>query len=218
MAHVRPAHREDRDAAGEILRFSVWSPRNPIAIAQISGGRDDHSARDEALAQFLVARGFAVYAEDHSGSVDSINRLTAIAREEHPGRPLGFIGHSWGSLLGQIALDRGTLAADFVVFSGTALRTPFTMKWFRVGLSMFGFPRRVRWHTPILVVQEPVNDLGNERSVIALADRYVRAGYDDVTLIVHDSRRRDGDSVSVRDAVLADLGPWLDERMERFGR
>jgi alpha-beta hydrolase superfamily lysophospholipase len=146
-------HRTFTDADGVVIHFTVWPAKAPIGIVHISHGHGDHSQRYDQLAQFLAGKGFTVYADDHRGHgetwrgqwggdtsklgkpgvrgirglIDAINGMTAIARSENPGLPLAFLGHSMGSLLGQIQLDEGSLDADLVVWSGTALRTPFTM-------------------------------------------------------------------------------------------
>jgi alpha-beta hydrolase superfamily lysophospholipase len=146
-------HRTFTDSDGVLIHFTVWPATFPIGVVQISHGQGEHSQRYAELAAFLVDKGFTVYADDHRGHgetwrdqwagdaskfgmpgargirgmIDAINGVTAIARAENPGLPLAFLGHSMGSLLGQIQLDEGSLDADLVVWSGTALRTPFTM-------------------------------------------------------------------------------------------
>jgi alpha-beta hydrolase superfamily lysophospholipase len=153
MATKHAQHRTFTDADGVVIHFTVWQAEAPIGIVQISHGQGEHSQRYAGLAAFLVGKGFTVYADDHRGHgetwrdqwggdtskfgmpgvrgirgmIDAINGLTAIARSENPGLPLAFLGHSMGSLLGQIQLNEGSLDADLVVWSGTALRTPFTM-------------------------------------------------------------------------------------------
>jgi alpha-beta hydrolase superfamily lysophospholipase len=153
MTSLSAEHRTFTDADGVTIHFTVWPARSPQGVVQISHGQGDHSQRYAQLAAFLVGKGFTVYANDHRGHgetwrdqwggdtskfgmpgvrgirgmIDAINDLTAIARSENSGLPLVFLGHSMGSFLGQIQLDEGSLDADLVVWSGTALRTPFTM-------------------------------------------------------------------------------------------
>ena len=153
MAHSASAHHTFVDADGVTIHYTVWAASNPRGIAQISHGQGDHSQRYAELAAEFVRNGFTVYADDHrghgetwreqwhgdeskfghlgprgvDGAIDAINQLTTIARAENPGLRVVFVGHSMGSLFGQIALDQGSLDADLVVWSGTALRTPFTM-------------------------------------------------------------------------------------------
>mgnify|MGYP000452767262 CR=1 FL=1 len=285
MASVRGTHHEYVDSDGITIVYTRWAAPKPRGIAQISHGQGDHRKRYERLAQHLVGLGFTVYADDHRGhgdtgmsqwngdiakfgylgprgvrgAVDSINELTRIARSENPGLPLVFLGHSMGSLFGQIALDEGSLDADLVVWSGTALRTPFTMnggnlnakhahlgttghEWltrdekaqheffadaftfkanaikqfgFRGALALLGTPRPARRNVPILILQGSEDALGNGKSVLALTDRYVRAGYTDVELYVYDGARHEVYNETNRDQVFADLAKWLTKRMEK---
>ena len=153
MTTTAPDRRTFVDADGVTIHFSVWNANSPRGIAQISHGQGDHSQRYADLAAEFVRQGFVVYADDHRGhgetwreqwngdeakfghlgprgvvgTIDAINQLTTIARGDNPGLPVVFVGHSMGSLFGQIALNDGTLSADLVVWTGTALRTPFTM-------------------------------------------------------------------------------------------
>ena len=192
-----------------------------------------------------------------NGAIDSISQMTRIARAENPGLPLAFLGHSMGSLLGQISLDSGTLNADLVVWSGTALRTLFTMnggdlnarhahlgttghEWMtrdvtvhhdkvddpfiftvdimkqfgiRGALQLLGTPKPPTRDVPILMLQGEDDSLGNEKSVVALADRYVKVGYSDVTLILYRGARHEVYNETNRDEVFADLSVWLTERL-----
>lgn len=284
MATVTGEKHEFVDADGITIYYTRWSAPQPRAIAQISHGQGDHRGRYQALAQHLVSLGFTVYADDHRGhgetgllqwdgdtsrfgylgprgvrgAIDAINDMTRVARADNPGLPLVFIGHSMGSLFGQIALDEGSLNADYVVWSGTALRTLFTMnggnlnakhahlgstghewlsrdvavqhdffadaftfpanamKQFGVGgaLSLLGTPKPARRDVPILILQGEEDSLGNEKSVAALADRYVRAGYSDIQLTIYGGARHEVYNETNRSEVFADLGKWLAKRVK----
>lgn len=283
MVTTASEHHTFVDADGVTIHYTVWPTANPRGIAQISHGQGDHSQRYVALAEEFARRGFVVYADDHRGhgetwreqwkgdeskfghlgprgvvgAVDAINQLTAIARRDNPGLPVVFVGHSMGSLFGQIALDEGTLAADLIVWSGTALRTPFTMnagdlntkfahlgttghEWlnrdesahhafasdpltfkanamaqFGLGgaLKLLGLPKTPRRDVPILIVQGGEDSLGNEKSVAALAARYVKAGYSDVELIIYAGARHEIFFETNRSEVWKDLFAWVDARM-----
>jgi alpha-beta hydrolase superfamily lysophospholipase len=283
MATVRGTTHTYVDSDGVTIHFTRWASPKPVAVAQISHGQGDHRGRYEQLAQYLVGRGFTVYADDHrghgetglrqwngsvdkfgylgprgvNGAIDSISQMTRIARAENPGLPLAFLGHSMGSLLGQIALDSGTLNADLVVWSGTALRTLFTMnggdlnarhahlgttghEWMtrdvtvhhdkvddpfiftvdimkqfgiRGALQLLGTPKPPTRDVPILMLQGEDDSLGNEKSVVALADRYVKVGYSDVTLISYRGARHEVYNETNRDEVFADLSVWLTGRL-----
>ena len=284
MATVNGTKHTYVDSDGVTIHYTRWLPAKPIAVAQISHGQGDHRGRYEDLAQYLAGQGFAVYADDHRGhgetgllqwdgnvnkfgylgprgvhgAVDSINQMTRIARSENSGLPLAFLGHSMGSLFGQIALDAGTLDADLVVWSGTALRTLFTMnggnlnarhahlgttgnEWLSrdvkvhnafaadpftfaanamkqfgiVGaLQLLGTPKPATRDVPILMLQGEEDSLGNEKSVVALADRYLKAGYSDVKLISYRGARHEVYNETNRDEVFADLSTWLAERLQ----
>ncbi len=150
---VHAEHRTYEDAQGVTIHYTVWHAQGPRGVIQISHGVGEHARRYDELARVLATRGFTVYADDHRGhgetwreqwagdttklgklgagglraTIASIAQLTQIIRDENPGLPLVFLGHSWGSLMGQRALDAGTLDADAVVWSGSALRLPWTM-------------------------------------------------------------------------------------------
>ena len=127
---------------------------DPHAIVQIAHGIGEHALRYDAFARVLVANGFVVYADDHRGHGETgrrqhdgdlsrlgklgpgglkateaaILKLTAIARERHPGLPVIMFGHSWGSLMTQRIINHETRPFDAVVLSGSAYRTPLTME------------------------------------------------------------------------------------------
>lgn len=280
---VASEHRTFIDADGVTIHYTVWNCENPRGIAQISHGQGDHSQRYAALAEEFVRHGFVVYADDHrghgetwrdqwkgdtaklghlgprnlDGAIDAIAQLTAMARSEHSGLPLVFVGHSMGSLFGQIALDRGDIDADAIVWSGTALRTPFTMnagelnakfkhlgdtghEWLNRDVSahhvfkadpltfkanaiaqfglagaiqLLGLPKRAHRDIPLLILQGSEDALGNEKSVAALASRYVKAGYTDVELIVYGGARHEIYFETNQSEVWGDLFGWLDSRV-----
>ena len=141
------------DAEGVTIHYYVWNAAKPRAIVQLAHGLGDHAARYEELAQQLVQNGYTVYADDHRGhgrtglaqhdgdhsklgrlgqgglraTLAGLHQFTGIIQAEHPGVPIVYIGHSWGSVLGQWLINDH--AADFaaVVLSGTAYRTPLHM-------------------------------------------------------------------------------------------
>jgi alpha-beta hydrolase superfamily lysophospholipase len=109
------------------------------------------------LIEYLVDAGLAVYGNDHRGHgrtalqsgafgdfggggfnllVEDMGRLTAIAREEHPGAPLVLLGHSMGSfaaqqsvldhshLIGGMALSGSGVLDRLVSLAASSERTP----------------------------------------------------------------------------------------------
>ncbi|NYJ29562.1 alpha/beta hydrolase [Galbitalea soli] len=141
------------DAEGVTIHYHRWDAQNPVGVVQIAHGLGEYAARYEYLAQALTAAGFTVYADDHRGhgqtglgqyggdrsrlgrlgpgglraTIAALRMLTAIARDEHPDLPLAIIGHSWGSLMVQIILNRHASDYDAVILTGTAHRLPGSM-------------------------------------------------------------------------------------------
>jgi len=141
------------DAGGVTIHYYVWRAKNPRAVLQIAHGLGEYALRYQSLADQLVSAGISVYANDHRGhgetgleqfagdhtrlgrpgkggiraEVDDLHQFTGIIRTENPGIPLAFLGHSWGSLLGQMLLNEHIGDFDAVVLSGTAQRLPGQM-------------------------------------------------------------------------------------------
>ena len=141
------------DAGGVTIHYYVWAAKQPKAVVQLAHGLGEYASRYETLAQFFVAAGISVYANDHRGhgatgleqwagdhsqlgkpgkggiraQVADLHQFTGIIQSENTGIPLVFLGHSWGSLLGQMLIN--THIADFaaVVLTGTAYRQPGSM-------------------------------------------------------------------------------------------
>ena len=112
-------------------------------------GLGEYAGRHEPLIARFVAAGYTVYADDHRGHgqtgveqtggdltklgnlgpggmravVRDILQLTGIIRADNPTLPLALLGHSWGSFLAQMVLNRGPRNFDAVILNGTAYRT-----------------------------------------------------------------------------------------------
>lgn len=138
------------DAYGIPIVYDVHEATGPRAVVQLLHGVGEHAGRYGALIEALVDAGYTVYADDHRGhgrtglrqwdddhrklgrlgpgglgaARDAVWTLTQRIREEHPALPLVLLGHSWGSLLAQMLLDRHPQAFDAVVMTGSALRVP----------------------------------------------------------------------------------------------
>lgn len=138
------------DAYGITIVYDVYEAEDPRAVVQLLHGVGEHAGRYAALIEALVADGYTVYADDHRGhgrtglrqwngdhsklgrlgpgglgaARDAVWTLTQIIRERHPDLPLVLLGHSWGSFLAQMLLDRHPDAFDAAVLSGSALRWP----------------------------------------------------------------------------------------------
>ena len=141
------------DPQGVTIVYDVYSVANPRAVVQIMHGLGDHAGRYAHVAAALNSAGFSVYAPDQRGhgrtgvkqfggdlsklgklgpgglraAVADFTQMTEIIREQNPGVPIVLLGHSMGSLMGQILINDH--AADYaaVVFSGSAYRQPGSM-------------------------------------------------------------------------------------------
>lgn len=122
----------------------------PRAVVQLLHGVGEHAGRYAALIAALTAGGYAVYADDHRGhgrtgmkqhggdasklghlgpgghpaAVAACWQFTELIRTENPDLPLVMLGHSWGSFLAQMLLNKHPEAYDAVILSGSALRMP----------------------------------------------------------------------------------------------
>ncbi|MGO4594683.1 alpha/beta hydrolase [Leifsonia sp. 2TAF2] len=137
---------------GVRVYFDVYAPQpegaRPSAVVQLAHGVGEHAGRYRELAEHLARAGFLVYADDHLGhgrtgmeqwdgdatrlgklgpgglraAVRIVHAFSLRIREENPDLPLIYVGHSWGSLIGQLLLNRNGDDYDAIVLSGTAYR------------------------------------------------------------------------------------------------
>jgi alpha-beta hydrolase superfamily lysophospholipase len=140
------------DSHGVTIHYYRWPTKKPPrAIIQLAHGLGEHALRYEALVGDLVDAGYEVWANDHrghgktgleqwEGDIARLGRLgpgglrATIANlvefrhliySTHPGVPIVFLGHSWGSLMGQILLNQGfSELVDAVVLTGSTYRVP----------------------------------------------------------------------------------------------
>ncbi|MCX6502002.1 MAG: alpha/beta hydrolase [Microbacterium sp.] len=138
------------DAHGVTIVYDLHPARTRArAVVQLLHGVGEHAGRYPALIAALTADGYTVYADDHRGhgrtgmrqwgdparlgrlgaggheaAVGALWQLTEIIRAENPDLPLVILGHSWGSFLAQILVNRHPDAYDGIVLSGSALRMP----------------------------------------------------------------------------------------------
>jgi alpha-beta hydrolase superfamily lysophospholipase len=143
------------DSYGVTIHYHRWSPKGiPKAVIQLAHGLGEHALRYDGLVTRLLQEGFEVWADEHRGhgatgleqwegdhsklgklgpggmpaTVRAVRAFTDIIRQERPGVPLFFLGHSWGSIIGQIILNHGGASEyDGVIFTGTAYRMPGSM-------------------------------------------------------------------------------------------
>lgn len=140
------------DSFGVTIHYHRWSPKTvPGAIVQLAHGLGEHALRYEALAAALVGAGYEVWADEHRGhgqtgleqwggrheklgrlgpgglpaTIRAIQNFTDVIAENRPGVPIFFLGHSWGSLIGQILLNKGDGGRYAgMILTGTAYRVP----------------------------------------------------------------------------------------------
>lgn len=154
MAAARREERSFTDSYGIRIFYDVYEPDGegpPVrGVVQLLHGVGEHAGRYVHVADALTAAGYIVYADDHRGhgrtglgqhggdarrlgrlgpgglraAVAACAQLGDIIRAAHPGLPLVLVGHSWGSFLAQMLLDRHPRDYDAVVLTGSALRWP----------------------------------------------------------------------------------------------
>ena len=140
------------DRMGVTIYFDVYTAKKARGVVLILHGIGEHAGRYKHVAEALVSAGYTCYVPDQRGSgrtgmaqfgdvaklgrlgaggfraaVADITELTELIRRENAQLPLFLLGHSMGSLMGQIvANDR---AGDYagLIWSGTASRTPSRM-------------------------------------------------------------------------------------------
>ena len=131
---------KDRD--GENIFVYKWQTDvSPVkGIVQIAHGLAEHALRYERTAEYLTNAGYICYANDHRGhgktvgdiektgylgqggwdsTVHDLKELTDIIKKENPNLPLFFLGHSWGSLMGQDYIQKYGDEIKGVILSGS---------------------------------------------------------------------------------------------------
>jgi alpha-beta hydrolase superfamily lysophospholipase len=146
-----PIKRNFKDDFGVEIMFYEWPVASPKAIIQIAHGLGEHARRYDLMAATLNRAGYSVYADDHRGHGQTgvkqlenkqIKRLgnlgpggmaatykqvadfSELIKAENPGKPLVFLGHSWGSFIAQKVINKYSDIYDAVILSGSALTMP----------------------------------------------------------------------------------------------
>ena len=140
------------DAHGVRIHYYTWPVEKPRAVIQLAHGVGEHALRYLELVGELNKAGYSVYADDHRGhgrtgfeqhggdldrmgtlgpgglraTIAALHQFTGIvaaeARATDPGLPLVLLGHSWGSLMSQIIVNKHAEDYDAVILTGTAYR------------------------------------------------------------------------------------------------
>lgn len=139
------------DREGVEIFVYKWEPEGgkPRAVVQISHGLVEHAGRYLEVAQRLTAAGFVCYADDHRGHgrtagspeklgilgpggwdavVQDLKLVADRAVAENPGLPLFYLGHSWGSYLGQDFIQRWGSMLKGAILVGTTGRQSFLIQ------------------------------------------------------------------------------------------
>lgn len=140
-----------KDAYGQAIHNNKWfGSIRPKGAIQIIHGMAEHSARYADFAEYLVNKGFVVYASDLRGHgltartientgffatgkgwdivIENIYQLSEIIKKEYPDIPLYLFGHSMGSLLARGYIARYPSMADGAILSGTSYN-PAVLLW-----------------------------------------------------------------------------------------
>ena len=120
-----------------------WAPQDgvkPKAVVQIAHGAAEHAGRYARLGGFLADAGYLVVANDHrghgrtagdlktagiagpdawNGFLRDARQLNELIRQQHPGVPVFFFGHSMGSLIAQQFIQEWGGELRGAVLSGT---------------------------------------------------------------------------------------------------
>jgi alpha-beta hydrolase superfamily lysophospholipase len=146
-----PLQRSFHDSLGVEIVFYEWPVADPRAVVQIAHGLGEHARRYDQMAAILNKAGFSVYADDHRGhgqtglgqidrkqikklgnlgqggmdaTFNQVLEFSKLIKSENPGKPIVFLGHSWGSFIAQKVINKSSDLYDAVVLSGSALTMP----------------------------------------------------------------------------------------------
>jgi len=120
------------------LFAQAWLPeRDPRVVVVISHGLAEHGGRYAALAERLVAHGYAVYALDHRGHgrstgeranigrfsylVSDLSAFIGRAQRQHPDATTFLVGHSMGGAIALASVLRNPGGLKGLVLSAPAL-------------------------------------------------------------------------------------------------
>ncbi len=135
---------------GTRIWFQSWRPEAPRGVVVVAHGLGEHSGRYKSVVDWLVPRGYAVYALDHRGHGRSggqrghvvrfsdyaadLGRLIDRAQAQEPGLPAFLLGHSLGGAIAlAYALERPQ-GLRGVVASAPGLRRRFEVPAFKIFL------------------------------------------------------------------------------------
>lgn len=139
------------DSFGVTIHYHRWPVAKPKGVIQLAHGLGEHAMRYEPLVADLASAGWEVWANEHRGhgptgveqwqgdlsrmgrlgpgglraTIHNLTEFRGLIAEHHSDRPVVFLGHSWGSLMGQILLNQGfDRHIDGIVLTGSTYRLP----------------------------------------------------------------------------------------------
>jgi alpha-beta hydrolase superfamily lysophospholipase len=113
-------------------------------------------------------------------------------------------GHEWLSRDHQVGID---FANDPLTFPETAIESFGITNSAR----LLGLPsKQIDSHVPILLIAGSDCSIGGEKGNKMLADAYVRAGVEDIQVIIYAGGRHEPFNEINKDEVIGDLVEWLD--------
>ena len=153
MAKKTPTRLDDIfvDSYGVTIHYHRWPVPDARGVVQLAHGLGEHAMRYEPLVADLAAAGWEVWANEHRGhgptgveqwqhdltkmgrlgpgglsaTIGNLVEFRELIAREQPQLPTVFLGHSWGSLMGQILLNQGFAAEiEGVVLTGSTYRMP----------------------------------------------------------------------------------------------
>ncbi len=125
---------------GHNLFYRIWDVDNPRATVHINHGMAEHSLRYDDFARFLNSHRFAVYAQDHRGHgytaaedergwfsesagwslvAEDAHALDLKIMKDYPDVKHFLFGHSMGSFIARILIERYSADYDGAIICGT---------------------------------------------------------------------------------------------------
>ncbi len=121
------------------VSYKIYAPENPRAVIQLSHGMCEYVERYADHAEFFVSQGFVFAGNDHLGHGDSaktpddlgytvsadhlvadVHKMTEILKSEYAGLPIFLLGHSMGSFVARLYLEKYGNDIAGAIISGTA--------------------------------------------------------------------------------------------------
>lgn len=136
-----------------------WLPDGDVrAVIQVSHGMQEPAYRYASFAADMTAAGYAVYANDHRGHgktlvdglkgklgaggwqsvLTAMTQLTALIREQNPGKQVFLLGHSWGSFLSQAYMQSFGARIDGCILSGSNGSNPLVAVGYLIAKAVVG--------------------------------------------------------------------------------